>query len=149
MEIAFVCTEKLPVPPVSGGAIQQYIEGILPYLSKAYDITVFCVAHPGLPEQETAEGVNYIRVPGKDKKEYVKNVKARLDDRFDIVHVFNRPLWISDFGKKLKNTRFSLSIHNEMFHPEKISPQTAEECIKTVDFITTVSKFIADGIKRL
>ncbi len=149
MKIALICTEKLPVPPVSGGAIQQYIEGILPYLSRHHDITVFCIAHPELPEQETVDGVNYIRVPGRDKKEYVNNVMAQLNDEFDIVHVFNRPLWVPILSKKLKNAKFSLSIHNEMFLPEKIPSETAVECIETVEFITTVSKFIADGIRSL
>lgn len=149
MKIAFVCTEKLPVPPVSGGAIQQYIEGILPYLSRHHYITVFCVAHPSLPEQETVDGVNYIRVEGKDKKEYISNVMAQLNDDFDIIHVFNRPLWVPILNKKLKNAKFSLSIHNEMFLPEKIPSEKAVECIETVEFITTVSKFIADGISCL
>lgn len=149
MKIALVCTEKLPVPPVSGGAIQQYIEGILPYLTRHHDITVFCIAHPGLPEQETVDGVNYIRVSGKDKEEYVNNVMAQLNDEFDIVHVFNRPLWVPILSEKLKNAKFSLSIHNEMFLKDKIPSEIAVECIETVEFITTVSKFIADGIRRL
>ena len=149
MKIALICTEKLPVPPVSGGAIQQYIDGILPYLSRYHEVTVFCIAHPSLPEQETADGVNYIRVPGRNKEEYLNNVMAQLKDEFDMVHVFNRPRWVPVLGKKLKNAKFSLSIHNEMFLPEKIPAETAVECIEMVEFITTVSKFIADGIRRL
>jgi spore coat protein SA len=46
LKIALVCTEKLPVPPVAGGAIQMYIDGILPYLSVRHDITVYCVNTP-------------------------------------------------------------------------------------------------------
>jgi len=30
VKILMVCTEKLPVPPLLGGAIQTYISGILP-----------------------------------------------------------------------------------------------------------------------
>ena len=41
MKIALICTEKLPVPPVAGGAVQLYISEILPYISKEHDITVF------------------------------------------------------------------------------------------------------------
>ena len=115
MKIALICTEKLPVPPVLGGAIQQYIDGVLPYLSRYHEVTVFCIAHPSLPEQEIVDGVNYIRVPGRNKKEYLNNVMAQLKDEFDIVHVFNRPLWVPVLGKKLKNAKFSLSIHNECF----------------------------------
>jgi len=47
MRIAMICTEKLPVPPIRGGAIQQYIDAVLPYLKEKHDVTVYCVADPG------------------------------------------------------------------------------------------------------
>jgi len=48
MKIALICTEKLPVPPVAGGAVQLYISEILPYLKERHNITVFSKIHPGL-----------------------------------------------------------------------------------------------------
>lgn len=149
MKIAFICTEKLPVPAVSGGAIQQYIEGILPYLSKHHKITVFGKAHPSLPHNEKINGVHYIRVSGNSSEEYIHNVKARLMDKYDLVHIFNRPLWVPLLSKKLKKSKISLSLHNEMFYPEKIPNEKAVECIRNVEFITTVSQFIADGVRKL
>ena len=78
MKIALVCTEKLPVPPVAGGAIQMYIDGILPYLSVRHDITVYCVQYPGLPHEEVSENVRYVRVPGKTQTTYIENVRASI-----------------------------------------------------------------------
>lgn len=149
MKIAFVCTEKLPVPPVAGGAVQLYIEGVLPYLSRHHDITVFGVKHPSLPEQEEIDGVRYIRVSGESKSEYIRNVKRKLTDDYDLVHIFNRPRWVVSLGRELPQTKFSLSLHNEMFHPEKIPEPMAADCINRVEFITTVSRFIANGVKKL
>lgn len=149
MKIALVCTEKLPVPPVSGGAVQLYIEGILPYLSKYHNITVFSIEDHRLSQKETKGNVNYIRVPAASASKYVQNLKTLLNDNFDLIHVFNRPKWILALSKDLPSTKFSLSLHNEMFLPDKITDIQALECIKKVEFINTVSKFIADGVKAL
>lgn len=149
MKIAFICTEKLPVPPVSGGAIQIYINGILPIISEFHDITVFSVLKDNLPEREFVNNVQYIRVIGKTADEYVKNVVNELENDYELIHVFNRPLWIIPLSEAAPDSAFSLSLHNEMFLPEKISPERATQTIERVRFITTVSQFVANGVKEL
>lgn len=149
MKIAFICTEKLPVPPVDGGAIQIYIEGILPYIKNHHNITVFCISHPKLSSREFKDGVNYIRVPGKDQKEYISNVISNLDSSYDLIQIFNRPNWVLDISERFPNTKISLSLHNEMFELKKITPERAARCIERVEYINTVSKFIAGGVERL
>ena len=74
MKILMICTEKLPVPPILGGAIQTYISGILPHLSKVHDITVLGINDPSLPDQETINGNQYARVPGKIFEVYREEV---------------------------------------------------------------------------
>ncbi|ADU74192.1 spore coat protein SA [Acetivibrio thermocellus AD2] len=149
MKIALICTEKLPVPPVAGGAVQLYISEILPYLKERHNITVFSKIHPGLSPDEVVDNVRYIRVPAANASKYVKNVKDLLDESFELIHIFNRPKWVLDFSEKLPSAKFSLSLHNEMFLPDKIPYEKAVECINRVEFINTVSKFIADGVKQL
>jgi spore coat protein SA len=151
LKIALICTEKLPVPPIAGGAIQIYIEGILPELSKYHDVTVFGVKHDSLPDEEVINGVKYIRVSTseEDKNEYIRNVKLRLNEDYDLVHIFNRPRWVESLSKGLPKTKFSLSLHNEMFNTKKIPADMAIACINRVEFISTVSKFIADGVRKL
>lgn len=149
MKIALICTEKLPVPPVAGGAVQLYINEILPYISKEHDITVISKDHPTLVREEIIDNVRFLRVPARNTLRYVRNVKELLDDSYDLIHVFNRPKWVLDLSENLPNTRFSLSLHNEMFLPDKITPEKAVQCINRVEFINTVSKFIANGVKKL
>ncbi len=149
MKIALICTEKLPVPCIAGGAIQQYIDGILPYLSSKHNITVFSIEYQGLLPHEVIGNVEYIRVPGKTAVEYITNIKKVITNDFDLIHVFNRPLWVNSLSEILPYTKISLSLHNEMFHPEKISNIKANYCINRVEFINTVSKFIAEGVKNL
>ncbi len=79
----------------------------------------------------------------------MRNIALKLDDSYDLIHVFNRPRWVVSLSKKLPNTKFSLSLHNEMFHEEKIPKDMALSCINKVEFITTVSNFIAEGVVRL
>lgn len=149
MKIALICTEKLPVPSIAGGAIQQYIDGILPYLSPKYDITVFSMEHPDLLPYEVRDRVEYIRVPGKSQQEYIANIKNIIRRDYDLIQVFNRPLWVNSLSEIFPYAKISLSLHNEMFHPEKISNAKANQCINRVEYINTVSKFIADGVKAL
>lgn len=152
MNIAFICTEKLPVPPVLGGAIQIYIDNVLPIISKIHHITVFTVLKGGLKEYEKKGNVTFIRVKGRTKSEYIKEVENKIStihDRLDLIHVFNRPRWVKQLSRVAPDVYFSLSLHNEMMLPKKINPQQAEECIEKVEFISTVSKFIGNEVTKM
>lgn len=152
MNIAFICTEKLPVPPVLGGAIQIYIDNILPMIAKVHHITLFCVHKGGLPERESKGNITFIRLGARTKSEYINNVEKALvtsKKKFDLIHVFNRPKWVRRFSQVVPHTKFSLSLHNEMMLPKKISPPQAEDVVNKVEFISTVSKFIADDVVRM
>jgi spore coat protein SA len=146
MKIAMICTEKLPVPPIRGGAIQQYIDAILPYIKEKHDVTVFCVADPELSQMENGD-ICYIKAA--KTHDYISGVIDRLNDDYDLIHVFNRPLWVNLIAEKLPHAEISLSLHNEMMQPSKISKAESEKCIQRVKFITTVSRFIEAGVKKL
>ena len=135
------------MPPIAGGAVQIYLEGIVSYLSAEHDITVFSIQHPGLPEIETKNRVKYVRVPAGTETVYINSLKSSVDNSFDLIHVFNRPRYILELMDKLPDKRFSLSLHNEMFRPEKITDADALKCISKVEFINTVSKYIADTVR--
>lgn len=147
MEIALVCTEMLPVPSIMGGAIQIYIDGILPIISKFHKITVYSVLKGGLPEKTIDGDVQYVRFQGSTESEYIKNVKKYMsENKYDLIHVFNRPNWISEINSIALDTPLSLSLHNEMMLPKKISSDKVLKCIERVTFITTISKFIGEEL---
>ncbi len=150
MKILLVCTEKLPVPCIRGGAIQTYIDGILPYLKREHEITVFSVADPDLPEREIRDNIRYERATSETSEEYYQAVAKFVEGQeFDWVIIYNRPKYLSLVAKAAPNSRFLLSMHNEMFHDKKIDPQEAIICLERVEKVVTVSKFIADGIAKL
>ena len=150
MKILLVCTEKLPVPCIRGGAIQTYIDGILPYLKREHEITVFSVADPDLPDREIRDNIRYERATAETSEEYYQAVAKFLEGQeFDWVIIYNRPKYLSLVAKAAPNSRFLLSMHNEMFHAKKIDPEEAIICLERIEKVVTVSKFIADGIAKL
>ncbi|MFZ5817806.1 MAG: glycosyltransferase family 4 protein [Bacillota bacterium] len=151
MRTLMICTEKLPVPPVRGGAIQTYIAAIAPQLARHYTLTVLGVRDPELPERESREGVQYVRIPGGSLPLYQEGVVEflkREGKRFDLIHLFNRPKLVLPVREVLPQSRIILSMHNEMFRPGKIEPGEAERAIDEVESIITVSDFIGRGIER-
>ena len=150
MKILLVCTEKLPVPCIRGGAIQTYIEAILPHLSHHHDVTVFSVTDPELPDRHVLDGIRYERFPAGDRDAYFQaSATFAAQEHFDLIIVYNRPRYLPLIAAAAPNSQFLLSMHNEMFHAEKVEPDVARSCLDRVKGVMTVSQFIADGIDTL
>lgn len=144
MRLGFICTEKLPVPAVQGGAIQILIDGIAPLIAKRHKLTIFSITAPGLPARETVGGIEYIRFPRTDYSyQITKYLRMHRKTPFDVIHVFNRPAKVYAYKQAAPGTRFVLSLHNEMFNRKKISLPEAKKCVDSIEKIMTVSKFIA------
>ncbi|MFD2168748.1 glycosyltransferase family 4 protein [Tumebacillus lipolyticus] len=150
MKILMICTEKLPVPPVRGGAIQTYIAGIAPELSLQHDITILGITDPSLPNSERLGRIQFERVPGKQFDLYAENVAGFLQGKhYDLIHVFNRPRLIGPVRQMAPRSRIVLSMHNDMFTPDKISPEDAQTAINEVERIVTVSDYVGNAIAAL
>lgn len=144
MKLAFICTEKLPSPAIRGGAIQLMIDGVAPYLSQIYDLTIFSVRDEKLPDAETHAGIHYFRLPRNNYAEHVAN--ALRVHHFDLIHVFNRPLHVLIYRAAAPESRFVLSLHNEMFHPRKVSDADGRIIIDQLAAIMTVSNYIRNTV---
>lgn len=146
MRVALVCTEKLPVPPVRGGAIQIYIAGVAPLLAGRFDVTVYGIADPDLPPDEFHPSLplRFRRFP---REGYEAAVAAELAaERFDVVEVFNRPKNLLRFAAAAPGTRYVLSLHNEMFRDDKISQADGQRCVDLSATIVTVSRYLAQTV---
>lgn len=140
MRLALICTEKLPSPAVKGGAIQMMIDGVTPFLSKEYTLTVFSVTDPTLPDNEINNGVQYIRVPPENYELDIARIIAK--EEFHIVHVFNRPLNIPLYKKASPFSKFVLGLHNDMLSEKKVSLGKGKKIVNSVEMIVTVSEYI-------
>jgi spore coat protein SA len=152
MNILMICTEKLPVPSVRGGAIQTYIDGVSPLVKKRHNITILSVDDPILPNKQTTAGIHYVRVPGKLPDIYIKHVVEYLRTnakKYDLIHIFNRPKFVPPIRKVAPHARLVLSMHNDMFLLEKIQPSEAVAAIESLEKIVTVSNYVGDTIAKL
>lgn len=151
MRVLIICTEKLPVPPVRGGAIQTYIAGAVPFLSKKHEITILGRNDQSLPDKETKEGIHYVRIPGGLLETYRQGVVDYLksNSKFDIIHIFNRPRLVARVRECVPNARIILSMHNDMFKPQKIDPEEGALAVKEVDKIITISNYIGQEITKI
>lgn len=152
MRNLLICTEKLPVPPVRGGAIQTYIQAVAPRLARRHQLTIIGVSDPDLPERESRDGVEYRRVPGGAFHVYLQNVLNLLREErrgYDLVHLFNRPRMVLPVKSVLPHSRLVLSLHNEMFRPGKIEPEEAKKALGVTERLLTVSDFIGRGVEAL
>ncbi|WP_258535509.1 glycosyltransferase family 4 protein [Bacillus sp. 03113] len=139
----------LPVPPIRGGAVQILIDGVTQHLSKKHELTIYCISDPDLPNHEIVNDVEYIRVPNEDYEFHVGKELAKKNknnDYYDIVHVFNRPKNVLIYKSSMPESRFVVSLHNEMFKEGKISLEIGNLVIQAVDQIMTISDYIGRTI---
>jgi len=146
VNIAYICTEKLPSPAVKGGAIQLMIDGVAPFIAKTHHLTIFSIADPSLPINEMTNRIEYIRFP---KETYEQDVANALTKRtFDVIHVFNRPARVSQYKEAAPQSEIVLSLHNDMFSPLKITKEKAEQALKDSTMLTTVSNYIKQTVLK-
>ncbi|WP_372663938.1 glycosyltransferase family 4 protein [Cohnella sp.] len=144
MKIALICTEKLPSPAIKGGAIQIMIDGVSPLLAKDNDVTVYSITDPELPQQEKRNGVKYIRFPTNT---FIGSVARSLPKHsYDVVHVFNRPKNVPRYKAASPQSKFVVSLHNDMFNKLKLNDVEAMNTIRSVEKIMTVSDYIGTTV---
>ncbi|EJL46093.1 spore coat protein SA [Brevibacillus agri] len=151
MKVVMICTEKLPVPPVRGGAIQTYIAGIADTLGKHHDLTILGTSDPTLAMDERVRNVRYARVNGHGVFEiYAQEVLAFLRaNAYDVIHVFNRPRLVPLIREVCPNARIVLSMHNDMFDAAKIPPAEAASAIANTSTIITISDYVGRVLASL
>ncbi|OCT15584.1 lipopolysaccharide N-acetylglucosaminyltransferase [Paenibacillus pectinilyticus] len=150
MNILMICTEKLPVPNIRGGAIQTYICGVASLLSKHHRITILGRTDPDLPNDEVVDGIRYVRVDSEGLLEPYKagvvHFLEHTSEHYDIIQIYNRPLLVLPVRSVAPNSRIILSMHNDMFNPFKLANPVGNAVIEQTERIITISKYIGDAI---
>ncbi|MCU6713075.1 glycosyltransferase family 4 protein [Paenibacillus sp. J5C_2022] len=151
MNILMICTEKLPVPNIRGGAIQTYIGGVIPIISRHHSITIISRTDPELPDQETKDGVRYVRFPSEGIFEiymhHIVDYLAQSNEKYDVVHIFNRPKLVLPVSSVMpEDVRIVLSMHNDMFNKQKLSREEGTAVVQRVETIVTISNYIGTAI---
>lgn len=150
MNVLLICTEMLPVPNIRGGAIQTYICGVSHLLSEQHQITIISRTDPDLPDEEVVNGIRYVRIDSQRLldvyKQGIVKYLSETEEQYDIIHIFNRPKLVLPVSELAPNSRIILSMHNDMFKPEKISRAEGAAAIEKLETIITISKYIGQTI---
>ncbi|MEK3988805.1 glycosyltransferase [Robertmurraya sp. FSL R5-0851] len=150
MKVLLICTEMLPVPNIRGGAIQTYICGVSGLFSEKHDITIISREDPDLPNEEVVNGIRYVRILSNRILDIymqgIINFLSETKEQYDIIHIFNRPKLVLPVSELAPTSRIILSMHNDMFKPEKISRAEGAAAIEKIDTIITISKYIGQAI---
>ncbi|HJP82192.1 MAG TPA: glycosyltransferase family 4 protein [Fimbriimonadaceae bacterium] len=78
MKITIVQGAFLPVPPVRGGAVERVWFGLgKTFAARGHEVTHFSRSFPGLPSQETIDGVRHIRRSGFEAPGSMVKLKCR------------------------------------------------------------------------
>ncbi|WP_152391861.1 glycosyltransferase family 4 protein [Paenibacillus guangzhouensis] len=152
MNVLLICTEKLPVPNIRGGAIQTYIGGVTKQLSEHHQVTIIGKSDPTLLSDESVGGVRYVRVPSDGMFElYLEGVIHFIStsgQNYDLIHIFNRPRMVLPVRGVAANARIILSMHNDMFNPTKLTTEEGRAVIAHTETIITISNYIGQEIER-
>lgn len=140
MRIALVAPETLPLPPRKGGAVQIYIDALIPFLAKKHSITLFSPAD-GANAGNYGPNVKHLILP---QNGYLKHVAKHLTPgRFHIVHIFNRPEFVPPLHSVSPTSRFILNLHNDPAPHvrKKLRDKNRKLWCSKVDKVITNSKY--------
>lgn len=141
MKIALIATERLPIPPVRGGAVETYIFEVAKRLQGQHQITVFSCQDPLLPNCQKGDGIEYIYLTGETGLDFQVAVWLEIQQRkFDLIHIFNRPQLVTPLKKIAPDSKLVLNLHNDHL-VKAISTQEAFRCVEDVDYIVTNSNY--------
>lgn len=137
-----IAPETRPIPPLKGGAVQLYIQEVMNRLAKKHRITLISPAFKGLPRQERRGRVRIIRVK---KRRYIKQVTRKLrKSRYRIVHIFNRPDYVSAIKRAAPRSKVIVNLHNDPYtrlKGKRKHRRFARKDVKKVHFFIANSKF--------
>jgi len=171
MKIAQVVPEKLPVPPVKGGAVETSVYEVSKALQHKHDITIFSRPAAMSPNNDiTYEWIpftiieklfesiinrfsklNPLRILAKIHNVFFYSLRVgiRLNNKFDIVHIQNDPNFVPIIKFFNKRSKIILHMHNDHLIVRHIFKIWYSNILKNVDMILGVSNYVKSGIIRL
>ncbi len=111
MKISIVTGPWFPVPALQGGAVQRRWQGVAEeFAAKGHQVTILCRSYPGQPQQETINGVRYVRHGGfPQSRTIVWDLLKDLAYALAMVRVLPRAdilvindFWLPVFAPKLR-----------------------------------------------
>lgn len=173
LRIAEVVSEKLPVPPTRGGAIQTLVYNFAKLLKDRFDFTIFCrptkeqqgdiLKYDPIPETHVdaimerlkssrlSEHSSIIRLFAKGiiVYRYANMCGKKIDSLYDIIHIHNNPGFIPVIIRHVKKSGIILHMNNPHFSSKRYGKKLKyvyKLAIKHSDAIVCASQYILNDL---
>ncbi|MGO0061422.1 glycosyltransferase family 4 protein [Brevibacillus fluminis] len=140
MKLLFIAPGAKPVSAETGGSVEISIYQIAKRLAKKYQVTVLCRSSPKLPKRSREGKLTIVRIPAQGN--YVSNVIRYVKkNKFDCIHIDNRPHYIPELRKTLPETPLILSLHSLTFM-DRLEESQQQEILQQTSAVVCNSQFI-------
>lgn len=170
MKIVRIVPEKLPVPPILGGAIETGVYEVCKRLENEFDLSI--VSRPSSIKKK--DKLNYIYINRNffekicdflitkfDKKNplrviakihnvliYSLKTAIKIKNKFQIIHIHNDPNFVPLIKKFNKESKIILHLHNDHLITSKLLYNHYYKIINNCELIICVSHYIKDQIDK-
>jgi len=166
-EMLVVSPGVLPLPPVLGGAVENLIYRLHPYLKNTYSLHYISIAAPagaaGRPYSMEGAHFHYVRsidpledfslandfeLSESEKWPQYRDfcVDVARSHRFALVHIHNEASLVVPLRKAAADARIVLHINDEFL--SRMGPDELDGLARGADLIVSCSRFIDDAIGR-
>jgi len=174
MRIAQIVSEKFPVPPVYGGAIQGIVYEYSLLLKDKFHITIF--SRPCNEQKEDTLSYEPIPISALERfftsiyrngtlskvilmkaafkygvvYSYIYRCGLKIRNSYDILHIHNNPLFVNILSRAAKSSAIILHMNNPHFTSAKYMKylrRLYKKSVEKSDVIICASKYIEDDIR--
>jgi spore coat protein SA len=151
MKLLMIAPEQIPVPPLSGGSVENCMIQIAQGLKKEHHVTIVSRRDPHYPKVTKLGNLTILRVPTGSPAKYLSNVLHLVKgNRYDMIQVDNRPAYLDQVRRNFPKTPISLFLHSTTFiSAHKISPARASRLMAKANLIVGNSQSLKVKISSM
>lgn len=150
MRILVIAPEQLPVPPIIGGSVESCTYNLFTRMAEKDQVLILSRSNPSLPSVSrlVRDNLEIVRIPQRKRLSYIRAALDQVkDQRFDIIQIENRPIFVPYVRKVFPETPIILSLHSLTFM-SFMSPNRADKILKQIDGVTSVVSFVSKTMKK-
>lgn len=151
MKLLMIAPEEIPVPPPSGGSVENCMIQIATRWKKKHSVTIVSRRHPKYPNVTKSGNLTILRVPSGAPMKYLSNVLHRVrGQRYDRIQVDNRPRYLAPLRESFPQTPISLFLHSVTFvSPPRLSAQQGSNLLAKADLVVGNSRSLKKRLSTL
>jgi len=150
LRILVIAPEQLPIPPIKGGSVETNTYNLFSRMARTEKVVIISRTHPSLPQTSITMGgkLKIVRIPFGTKVDYLREAIRRVrGQKFDIIQIENRPVFVPPVRRAFPRTPIVLSLHSLTFMSH-LSKERAAFILRRVDRVTSVVPFVTRTMQK-